>query len=37
MPDLLRWDLILPTPHVDLLISVDTGDDKENPRAPGSP
>ena len=36
MPDLLRWDLILPTPHVDLLISVHTGDDEENPRAPGS-
>ena len=37
MSDLLWWDLILPAPHVNLLVGVHAGDDEEHPRAPGSP
>ena len=36
LSDLLWWDLILPTPHVDLLVGVDTGNDEEDSRPPGS-
>ena len=33
----LRWDLECFSSHVNLLIDVDTGDDEEHPRPPGSP
>ena len=32
----LRWDLECFSSHVNLLVDIDTGDDKEDPGAPGS-
>ena len=33
---LLGRDLVVVGPHVDLLVGVHTGEDEEDPRAPGS-
>ena len=34
--NLLWWNLISLTPHVNLLVNIHTGDDEEDPRPPGS-
>ena len=33
---LLWWNLVVVSPHVDLLVSVDTGEDEEDPGTPGT-
>ena len=35
-PHLLWWDLVRVCPQVHLLVDIHTGDDKEDPRAPGT-
>ena len=36
IPHLLWWNLVVVSPHVHLLISVDAGEDEEDSRTPGT-